>query len=858
MAQEPTGTAQASFVLESPLPTAADLEAAWVGRCGEQEILLIASADTLYRSSDLGHSFERVASFETAAWEQLIGIGDGRLAIAGEDVALSDDCGQSWNLVERLDGVTGSPGWSPNGELLLYAPEGGRSGADAGATPSIFAQEFDADAGDEVVLLDQNLAFAVGRAGLWETRDGGQSWRQIRLSQGLQSLKAIAFSPNHELGLVAGYGGIYTTADHGETWQLVAINERSLFVDVAAPSPDRLYALTANGSLWTSADRGESFELKELPGGEVEAMAFATELRGYVVGHAGSLWMSEDGGESWQQLRQGVGESLEAIVTLYSSGEKREMALGHLGAAMLAGTGQAWEPLELGSHHSIYEAVPYKKGVIALGSDRLIKLKMNEEGTIEYQSLDFEGADVRSELALWEEQVYALVEGQLSVLGEERFGPVKVSPLGDLVGPLSGGDQGLLVGGAKALWLSQDGRTWTQFGPPNLILGALVQDQEGSVYGLDRAGALLRIDAASATLIALPDDYSIETAQFDAAGGLWFGGPFGMLFYWSQPNAPILARTLPTDSPIVALACADQCAALAGDGQLFVEEAEQQWTSFRVWQRAVDAGFEAENAALGALSPCGDGWLIAGPDGLAWRFEAGQLQELKVEMATDLYAAACFGDALAVGGDGRTLFASNLVERDRLELYSDDLSPEILTSLILEGRDRGLGLTSRGSVLSFDERGAEFEVVAKFTPPLTELVTCEGSYYFGDAQGHVQGAQDGVSFSHLWHATGGEPISALAVQSAQDFGYAAGGQLVWVQGLEQWQSEVSSHGQGLFEAEEGSLMRADDGSIWRIRGNTLSTPQVLPLLSTIRAARWRDNGWTMVGAGGLILHLEDW
>lgn len=114
----------------------------------------------------------------------------------------------------------------------------------------------------------QRLFASAAEGGVWESRDGGKSWRSIGDHLITQSVGAIAFVPGAPTGgddgtLVVGTGdnaqgrynysghGIYYSHDDGNSWQAASPNvkdpSQNFRIRVSPLDPHRVYAATSKG-----------------------------------------------------------------------------------------------------------------------------------------------------------------------------------------------------------------------------------------------------------------------------------------------------------------------------------------------------------------------------------------------------------------------------------------------------------------------------------------------------------------------------------------------------------------------------------------------------------------------------------
>ena len=162
------------------------------------------------------------------------------------------------------------------------------------------------------VAIGDGVAFAATPNGVFRSRDGGASWAQsgvagedvvsVRTRPGAAVVLALLFVRNSDVG------GLYQSTDEGETWvrapglpsvTLSAIDPRNL---------SNLYAASADGSIWSSADAGSSWHrLSTTPTGKpalsmvfagnaIYILSFEESDQGSYIYH---FYRSTDGGASW-------------------------------------------------------------------------------------------------------------------------------------------------------------------------------------------------------------------------------------------------------------------------------------------------------------------------------------------------------------------------------------------------------------------------------------------------------------------------------------------------------------------------------------------------------------------------------
>jgi hypothetical protein len=167
-------------------------------------------------------------------------------------------------MAEALRAVPGGA-WRPLGPFAI--PHGQTHGSGPGSRPAVAGRV-------TAVAVDPSngahLLLGTGGGGIWESRDGGRSWRPRSDGLPAPAIGAVAFDPADPSVAYAGSGeggfsaelgvGLLRSGDGGATWRLLAAAELTGagFHDLAVLPGGRLLAATTTG-LWESADQGESW-----------------------------------------------------------------------------------------------------------------------------------------------------------------------------------------------------------------------------------------------------------------------------------------------------------------------------------------------------------------------------------------------------------------------------------------------------------------------------------------------------------------------------------------------------------------------------------------------------------------------
>ncbi len=174
-------------------------------------------------------------------------------------VAVSTDYGESWQVV--ASGLPEAPVTS-----IVVDPT-----TPAGSDGTLFAL---------ITAKRQGGSFLHGGAGLYRSRDGGDTWESLTADLDLIWPKDFSVSPDSSdvifLGATHGWtwpnpsgqSGLYRTTDGGETWQRVAQEGPQHFGAYLHPArPGWVYMTLTEGapghSLWLSKDNGDTWRPME-------------------------------------------------------------------------------------------------------------------------------------------------------------------------------------------------------------------------------------------------------------------------------------------------------------------------------------------------------------------------------------------------------------------------------------------------------------------------------------------------------------------------------------------------------------------------------------------------------------------
>jgi photosystem II stability/assembly factor-like uncharacterized protein len=251
------------------------------------DVLLLASADGVVRSTDGGHSWRKTTGWQVADVRSIV-FDHANPAAAYAATAWgplrSTDGGATWQLAQeglaRLYCQTILADPARGGHVLLGTEDGVYASRDGALTwqraefPAVTVLRL-AESPAEPRLI---LAGTQGR-GAWLSRDGGQTWTAADPGSATANLYAAAISPHAATQLaVGGWAvGVRVSADGGRTWtdRTAGLPAKNVFV--LAFDPDvkgRLWASTFEEGTYYSDDLGVTWHDGGLYGAYASDLVF--------------------------------------------------------------------------------------------------------------------------------------------------------------------------------------------------------------------------------------------------------------------------------------------------------------------------------------------------------------------------------------------------------------------------------------------------------------------------------------------------------------------------------------------------------------------------------------------------------
>lgn len=223
-----------------------------------------------------------------------------------QGVSVSTDGGQTWKVIESLNGAD-AMGWAFTDDAILVGGHPGISvSVDGGKTFEPHNQGLPSTdvhalgAGEDVIYA------GLAGVGTFASTDGGRSWEARSEDVGGAFMGRIQVNPADEEHLLAPdmQAGAVESADGGRTWEALGGVEGAMWVTWDSKDTDHMI-VSGQGSAAESVDGGESWEAFEIPEGAsiVEFSPHNPKFLYAAVLEApeASVYVSRDVGRSWKR-----------------------------------------------------------------------------------------------------------------------------------------------------------------------------------------------------------------------------------------------------------------------------------------------------------------------------------------------------------------------------------------------------------------------------------------------------------------------------------------------------------------------------------------------------------------------------
>ena len=157
----------------------------------------------------------------------------------------------------------------------------------------------------------QGIIFTGIKGGYAFSTDGGFNWEVKSLFTSRYAyISDIEFDSSEYIFMTphSDYGapGVWVSNNEGETWNKYTSglpSDLAGFIGIEMDSNDKLYILSqSGGSVYSSADEGQSWQLKSVVGGNADDIEIDINDSLYVVTNGNYLYRSHDLGTSWNLI----------------------------------------------------------------------------------------------------------------------------------------------------------------------------------------------------------------------------------------------------------------------------------------------------------------------------------------------------------------------------------------------------------------------------------------------------------------------------------------------------------------------------------------------------------------------------
>jgi photosystem II stability/assembly factor-like uncharacterized protein len=279
------------------------------------------------------------------------------------------------NAVSFIDSKRG---WvAGDGGFLAYTDDGGASWVER---PLGIGQAL-----NDIYFVGKEKGFALAGGSIFETSDGGHSWREAyRFSPtdfdgASPELYSLRFD-GKKRGWVVGSASrndivvnsiLAMTRDGGATWKVLQAPTKQELIHIDFVDERRGWIVGAGGAILHTDDAGETWVRQD---SDTSATLYHVDFRndklGLVVGEHGAILRTEDGGKVWRNIESPARSTLLSVEFV---SEDDSWIVGRGGVILRSGNrGQTWVAQESGTKQNLYALYMDKKNGWAVGSRGLI------------------------------------------------------------------------------------------------------------------------------------------------------------------------------------------------------------------------------------------------------------------------------------------------------------------------------------------------------------------------------------------------------------------------------------------------------------------------------------------------------
>lgn len=238
---------------------------------------------------------------------------------------------------------------------------------------------------NDVYFVGKERGFALAGGSIYETSDGGHTWRAAHefspsdFEGASPELYSLRFN-GKKRGWVVGsasrgdniVGSILAiTRNSGETWQVLHPPTNLELIHIDFVDDKRGWIVGAGGAILHTDDSGETWNRQDSKtNATLYHIDFRNDKQGWVVGERGTILRTEDGGKNWRSVESPARSTLLSVQFL---SDDEGWIVGRGGVILRSGNrGETWIEQESGTKQNLYALFIDKKIGWAVGSRGLI------------------------------------------------------------------------------------------------------------------------------------------------------------------------------------------------------------------------------------------------------------------------------------------------------------------------------------------------------------------------------------------------------------------------------------------------------------------------------------------------------
>lgn len=191
---------------------------------------------------------------------------------------------------------------------------------------------------------DRTLYVGTETEGLYQSVDGGETWRRLALPA--TCINAVLISQDYQALIVATEAGLFQSTNHGETWQDIFDLEN--VISLVAAEGSVVAGLVDQGT-WLTTNLTDWQPLPNLSTRSLVGLAlspqFDREAIAFMFGPREGVWKTDDGGHTWNSLNDNLPTTdvLALALSPNFSTDRTLAAASPAGVLLSTDAGQHWK-----------------------------------------------------------------------------------------------------------------------------------------------------------------------------------------------------------------------------------------------------------------------------------------------------------------------------------------------------------------------------------------------------------------------------------------------------------------------------------------------------------------------------------